>query len=64
MDTRFGTWKVRRLCRTSSLRTAARELGKYRLDLVGVQGSDGRRETLNGQRIIHFSMDRGMGIFS
>jgi TPP-dependent indolepyruvate ferredoxin oxidoreductase alpha subunit len=47
-----------------SLKTVARELGKYKLDLVGVRRSDGRREALNGQRIIHFSMDRGMGIIS
>jgi hypothetical protein len=28
---------VRRLCRIGSLKTVARELGKYKLDLVGVQ---------------------------
>jgi hypothetical protein len=37
MDTRFGTWKVRSLHRIGSLKTVARELGKYKLDLVGVQ---------------------------
>jgi hypothetical protein len=36
MDTRFGTWDVRRL-QTDSLKTVARELGKYKLDLVGVK---------------------------
>jgi exonuclease III len=30
-------WKVRRLYRIGSLKTVARELGKYKLDLVGVQ---------------------------
>jgi exonuclease III len=37
MDTRFGTWNIRSLYRTGSLKTVARELGKYKLDLVGVQ---------------------------
>jgi exonuclease III len=35
---RFGTWNVRSLYRSGSLKTVARELGKYKLDLVGVQG--------------------------
>jgi hypothetical protein len=34
---RFGTWKARSLYRTGALKTAARELGKYELDLVGVK---------------------------
>jgi exonuclease III len=34
---RFGTWNVRSLHRAGSLTTAARELGRYKLDLVGVQ---------------------------
>jgi exonuclease III len=36
---RFGTstWNVRSLDRSGSLKTVARELGKYKLDLVGVQ---------------------------
>jgi exonuclease III len=37
MDMRFGTWNVRSLYRSGSLKTEARELGKYKLDLVGVQ---------------------------
>jgi hypothetical protein len=39
MDMRFGTWNVRSLYRSSSLKTVARELGKYKLHLllVGVQ---------------------------
>jgi hypothetical protein len=37
MDMRFGTWNVRSLYRTGSLKTLARELGKYKLDFVGVQ---------------------------
>jgi hypothetical protein len=33
----FGTWNVRSLYRPGSLMTVARELAKYKLDLVGVQ---------------------------
>jgi exonuclease III len=34
---RFGTWNVRSLYRAGSLKTAARELQKYKSDSVGVQ---------------------------
>jgi exonuclease III len=34
---RFGTWNVRTLYRAGSLTAAARELARYKLDLVGVQ---------------------------
>jgi hypothetical protein len=34
---RFGTWNVRSLYRIGCLTTVARELGEYKLDLVGVQ---------------------------
>jgi exonuclease III len=37
MAMRFGTWNVRSLYRVDSLRTVARQLGKRKLDLVGVQ---------------------------
>jgi hypothetical protein len=37
MDVRFGTRNVRSLHRTGALKTVARELGKYKLDLVGVR---------------------------
>jgi exonuclease III len=37
MDMRFGTWNVRSLYRIGSLKTVVRELGKCKLDLVGVQ---------------------------
>jgi exonuclease III len=36
MDMRFGTWNVRHY-RIGSLTTVAREFGKYKLDLMGVQ---------------------------
>ena len=34
---RFDTWNVRSLYRAGSLTEAARELARYKLDLVGVQ---------------------------
>ena len=36
-DIRVGTWNVRSLCRAGSLKVAARELARYKLDVVGVQ---------------------------
>src|SRR5215510_4532518 len=36
-DILLGTWNVRRLYRVSSLMAAARELARYKLDLVVVQ---------------------------
>jgi hypothetical protein len=35
---RLETWKVRSLCRSSSLTAAARELARYQWDLVGQKG--------------------------
>jgi hypothetical protein len=34
---RFGTWNIRRLYRTGALKMVARELGRYKLQLAGVQ---------------------------
>jgi len=34
---RFGTWNVRNLYRAGSITAAARELARYKLDLVGVK---------------------------
>ena len=36
-DMRFGTWNVRSLYQVGLLTAAARELERYKLDLVGVQ---------------------------
>jgi exonuclease III len=36
-DMRFGTWNVRSLYRARSFKTVGRDLGKYKLDLVGIQ---------------------------
>jgi hypothetical protein len=37
MDMRFGTWNVRSLYRSGSLKTVSGELAKYNLDLVQAQ---------------------------
>jgi hypothetical protein len=37
MDMRFGTWIVRSLYRTGSLKTVLRKPARYKLDLVEVQ---------------------------
>jgi len=34
---KLGTWNVRRLYRAGSIKAAARELGRYNLDVVDVQ---------------------------
>ena len=34
---RLGHWNVRGLCKPGSLKIAARELARYKLDLLGVQ---------------------------
>jgi exonuclease III len=61
---RFDTWNISSLRITGAFKTVARGLGKYKLDLVGVQEVGWEKGALNGQMIIHFSMDRGMGIIS
>ena len=38
VDMRLLTWYVKNLYRSGSLKTVARGLAKYKLDLVGVQG--------------------------
>jgi hypothetical protein len=37
MDIRFGTWNVRSLYRAGSLMTVAKEISKYKLDLMRLQ---------------------------
>jgi exonuclease III len=64
MDVRFGTWNIRSLYSIGSLKTVARELGKHKLDLVGVQEVRSEKGGTEKQRIIHFSMDRGVGIIT
>jgi len=40
---RFGTWNVRRLCKSESLTSVTKELARYNLDLVGVQEISGEK---------------------
>jgi hypothetical protein len=54
-DMRFGTWKVRSLCRVGAIGSVVRELEKYTLDLVGWEGRDMKQQTT-----INFSMKEGM----
>jgi exonuclease III len=37
MDMNFGTWNVRSVYRSPSLRVVVEKISKYKLDLVGVQ---------------------------
>jgi exonuclease III len=64
MDMRFGTWNVRSLYRICSLQTVARELGKYKLDLVGVQEIRWDKGGTEQAEDYTLFMDRGMGIIS
>jgi exonuclease III len=59
MDMRFGIWNVRSLYRISSLKTVARELGKYKVDLVGVQ--EVRWETGGTERAGYCTFFYGQG---
>jgi hypothetical protein len=61
MDMRFGTWNVRNLYWSGSLKMVARESGKYKWVY---RRSDGTRAALNGQRIIHSSVEQRMKIIS
>jgi exonuclease III len=61
----FGTWNVRGLYRAGSLKTVAKELGKYKLDLVGVQEVTWEEEgTERAEDYTFFSMERGTKIVS
>jgi hypothetical protein len=56
---RFGTWNVRIMYRSGSLVTEARELARYKLDLVGVQEVRwDKRGTARARDYIFFLMKR------
>ena len=57
-DMKFGTWNVRSLYRAGSLEAAARELARYKLDLVGVQEVSWDRE---GTVAVDFNFVYGKG---
>jgi AraC-like DNA-binding protein len=56
---RFRICNVRSLYRPGSLKTVAREFGKYKFNLAGVQV---RWEALNRQRIINSYMEQRIKI--
>jgi exonuclease III len=64
MGMRFVMWNIRSLYRAGSLKAMAWEFEKCKLDLVGVQEVRWEKGALKGQRIIHFSMEKGMKIIS
>jgi exonuclease III len=59
MDMRFGTWNAKSLYRSGSLKTVARELGKYKLDLVGVQ--EVRQDKGGTERAENYTLFYGAG---
>jgi hypothetical protein len=64
MDMRFGLWNVRSLYRVGSLMTAAKELEKYKLHLVGVQEVRQEGGGTNLRENTHFSTEMGMRIMN
>jgi exonuclease III len=56
MDMRFGTWNVRSLYRAGSLMTVAKELSKYKLNLVGLQEVRWDRDSTKPAREYTFSV--------
>jgi hypothetical protein len=60
----IGTWNVRSLYRIGSLKTLSRELGKYKLDLIGVQEVRWEKGGTERAEDYTFSVDGGMGIIS
>jgi len=55
---RFGAWNVRSLYRVGSLTAAARELARYKLDLVGVEEATwDKGDTVRaGDYVVFFSL--------
>jgi hypothetical protein len=59
MDMRIGKWNVKSLYRSVSLKTVARDLGKYKLDLVGVL--EVRRDKGGTERAENYTFFYGAG---
>ena len=57
-DMRIGTWNVRSLYRVGSFTAAARELARYKLDLVGVEKVRWDKGAQYEQKIIIFSVEK------
>ena len=63
-DILLGTWNVRSLYRAGALMAAARELARYKLDLVGVQEVRWEKEGTVKAGDYSFSMGKEMKIIS
>jgi exonuclease III len=63
-DVLLGTWNVRSLYRAGSIMAAARELARYKLDLVGVQEVRWDKEGIVKAGFFVFSMGKEMKIIS
>ena len=63
-DILLGTWDVRSLYRAGSLTAAARELARYKLELVGVQEVRWDKGAQYEQGTIIFSVEEEMIIIS
>jgi exonuclease III len=59
---RFGTWNVSSLCRVAAIKSVVGELGKYELDLVGVQKVRWEGEGHQTEDNYTFFYERGMSI--
>jgi hypothetical protein len=59
MDIRFGTWNVRSMYMTGSLRAVVEEISKYKLDLVQVQ--EGRWEGGGTEPVGEYTFFYGKG---
>ena len=57
---RFGTSNVRSMYRSGSLTTVARELARYKLDLVGIQVRWDKRGTAIARDYVFFSNEKEM----
>jgi hypothetical protein len=64
MDIKLGTWNVRSPHRTGSLKMAAREGGKYKLDLVGVWEVRWEKGGTERAEDYKFLIEKGMRIIS
>jgi hypothetical protein len=64
MDNRFGTQRVRSLYMTGSLKMVARELGKCKLDFVGVQKVRWEKGSTEWAEDYTFFYGKGIGSIS
>jgi hypothetical protein len=64
MYVRFGTWNVWSLCKTGPLKSVARELGKYKLDLVGVEEVRWEKGGTERAEDYTFFVEKGIRIIS